>query len=126
MLTLSDLTFSIAGQPLLQGASARIPSGARVGLVGRNGSGKTTLFRLLRGELTLDGGEITLPPRARIGPRLSHEQGIVDPLVVVRVLNAPRRAVPFGGLEHDHALAGGQFGGPFAGQAVGKTGTARQ
>ncbi|MCH8168539.1 MAG: ABC-F family ATP-binding cassette domain-containing protein [Proteobacteria bacterium] len=67
MLTLRDLTFSIAGQPLFQGASARIPSGARIGLVGRNGSGKTTLFRLLRGELTLDGGEITLPRRARIG-----------------------------------------------------------
>ncbi len=67
MLTLRDLTFSIAGQPLFQGASARIPSGARIGLVGRNGSGKTTLFRLLRGELTLDGGEITLPLRARIG-----------------------------------------------------------
>ncbi|MCH8953256.1 MAG: ABC-F family ATP-binding cassette domain-containing protein [Proteobacteria bacterium] len=67
MLTLRDLTFSIAGQSLFQGASARIPSGARIGLVGRNGSGKTTLFRLLRGELTLDGGEITLPRRARIG-----------------------------------------------------------
>ncbi|MEE8454157.1 MAG: ABC-F family ATP-binding cassette domain-containing protein [Limibaculum sp.] len=67
MLTLHDLTFSIAGQPLFQGASARIPSGARIGLVGRNGSGKTTLFRLIRGELVLDGGEITLPSRARIG-----------------------------------------------------------
>ena len=67
MLTVRDVTFSIAGKPLFQGASAQIPSGARVGLVGRNGSGKTTLFRLIRGELALDGGEITLPPRARIG-----------------------------------------------------------
>ncbi|MDH3668831.1 MAG: ATP-binding cassette domain-containing protein [Paracoccaceae bacterium] len=67
MLTLSDVTFSIAGKPLFQGASAQIPAGARIGLVGRNGSGKTTLFRLIRGELALDGGEISLPPRARIG-----------------------------------------------------------
>ncbi|MFQ5566022.1 MAG: ABC-F family ATP-binding cassette domain-containing protein, partial [Paracoccaceae bacterium] len=67
MLILRDLTFSIAGQPLLQGASAQIPAGARIGLVGRNGSGKTTLFRLLRGELAPDGGEISLMPRARIG-----------------------------------------------------------
>jgi ATP-binding cassette subfamily F protein 3 len=67
VLTLSDLTFSIAGKPLFQGASAQIPAGARIGVVGRNGSGKTTLFRLLRGELHPDGGEISLPSRARIG-----------------------------------------------------------
>ncbi|MFP5478306.1 MAG: ABC-F family ATP-binding cassette domain-containing protein, partial [Alphaproteobacteria bacterium] len=33
----------------------------------RNGAGKTTLFRLIRGELALEGGAITLPQRARIG-----------------------------------------------------------
>jgi len=67
MLTIRDLGFSIAGKPLFQGASAQIPAGARIGVVGRNGSGKTTLFRLIRGELTPDAGEISLPPRARIG-----------------------------------------------------------
>jgi ATP-binding cassette subfamily F protein 3 len=67
MLKLSELTFLIAGRPLFQGASAQIPTGARIGLVGRNGSGKTTLFKLIRGELALDGGEISLPSRARIG-----------------------------------------------------------
>ncbi len=67
MLTLSDATFSIAGKPLFQEASVQIPAGARIGLVGRNGSGKTTLFRLIRGELALDSGEISMPPRARIG-----------------------------------------------------------
>ncbi len=59
MLSLRDLTFSIAGQPLFQGASAQIPTGARIGLVGRNGSGKTTLFRLLRGTLGRAPGEIS-------------------------------------------------------------------
>ncbi len=67
MLSLRDLTLSIAGQPLFQDASAQIPTGARIGVVGRNGSGKTTLFRLIRGEWVLDGGEISLPQRARIG-----------------------------------------------------------
>ena len=67
MLRITDLSYSIDGRPLLQGASASIPTGHKVGLVGRNGSGKTTLFRLIRGELTPDGGDINLPARARIG-----------------------------------------------------------
>ncbi|MGZ0188394.1 MAG: ABC-F family ATP-binding cassette domain-containing protein [Alphaproteobacteria bacterium] len=67
MLRISDLHYSIEGRPLLDGASAFIPEGHKVGLIGRNGAGKTTLFRLIRGELQCDGGEITLPSRARIG-----------------------------------------------------------
>jgi len=67
MLSITDLSFSVDGRPLLVGASARIPSGHKVGLVGRNGSGKTTLFRLIRGELVTEGGSISLPSRARIG-----------------------------------------------------------
>lgn len=67
MLTISDISYAVEGRPLFEGASARIPAGHKVGLVGRNGSGKTTLFRMIRGELPLEGGEISLPERARIG-----------------------------------------------------------
>lgn len=67
MLRIDDISFSIEGRPLFEGASAVIPAGHKVGLVGPNGAGKTTLFRLIRGELTLDGGEISMPERARIG-----------------------------------------------------------
>ena len=67
MLRIDDISYSIAGRPLFEGASAVIPDGHKVGLVGPNGAGKTTLFRLIRGELTLDGGAISLPARARIG-----------------------------------------------------------
>ncbi len=67
MLKIADITYSVEGRPLLEGASATIPAGHKVGLVGRNGAGKTTLFRLIRGELALEGGEISLPSRARIG-----------------------------------------------------------
>jgi ATP-binding cassette subfamily F protein 3 len=67
MLRISDISYAVAGRPLLEGASAAIPAGHKVGIVGRNGTGKTTLFRLIRGELTLDGGAIELPARARIG-----------------------------------------------------------
>ena len=67
MLRIDDITYSVEGRPLFQGATATIPEGHKVGLVGRNGAGKTTLFRLIRGELALEGGSITLPSRARIG-----------------------------------------------------------
>ena len=67
MLRISDITYSVEGRPLFEGASAAIPAGHKVGLVGRNGAGKTTLFRLIRGELALEGGQISLPSRAKIG-----------------------------------------------------------
>ena len=67
MLRISDISYSVEGRPLFDGASATIPTGHKVGLVGRNGTGKTTLFRLIKGELALEGGSISLPSRARIG-----------------------------------------------------------
>ncbi|MEM7439170.1 MAG: ATP-binding cassette domain-containing protein [Pseudomonadota bacterium] len=67
MLRISDISFSIAGRPLFEGASATIPAGHKVGFVGRNGTGKTTLFRLIEGHMPLDTGEIEVPKRARIG-----------------------------------------------------------
>ena len=67
MLRIDDISYSIAGRPLFEHASASIPSGHKVGLVGPNGTGKTNLFRLLRGELALDGGSFSLLPRAKMG-----------------------------------------------------------
>ncbi len=67
MLRIENIRYSVAGRPLFEDASAVIPTGHKVGLVGRNGTGKTTLFRLIRGELALEGGEIRLPARTRIG-----------------------------------------------------------
>lgn len=67
MLHIDDITYSVAGRTLIERASASIPDGHKVGIVGRNGTGKTTLFRLIRGELALEGGSISLPSRARIG-----------------------------------------------------------
>ncbi|ALG91859.1 MULTISPECIES: ABC-F family ATP-binding cassette domain-containing protein [Actibacterium] len=67
MLRINDISYSVEGRPLFEGASAVIPDGHKVGLIGRNGAGKTTLFRLIKGELALEGGDISLPSRARIG-----------------------------------------------------------
>ena len=67
MLKLQDLTFAIDGKPLLEAASAVIPAGHKVGIVGRNGTGKTTLFRLIRNEWALDSGSIDYPAYYRVG-----------------------------------------------------------
>ncbi|MBV1868514.1 MAG: ATP-binding cassette domain-containing protein [Marinosulfonomonas sp.] len=67
MLRIQNISYSVQGRPLIVDASATIPTGHKVGLVGRNGTGKTTLFGLIRGELALEGGDIRLPSRARIG-----------------------------------------------------------
>ena len=67
MIKLEDISYSVAGRPLVEHASAAIPTGHKVGLVGRNGTGKTTLFRVIRGEIALETGAITIPKGARIG-----------------------------------------------------------
>ena len=93
MLLINDITVRVAGKLLLDGASATIPAGARVGLVGRNGVGKTTLFRAIAGDVALEHGDIALPPRARIG-RLSQEapDGPEPLLEVVLAADAERTA----------------------------------
>ena len=55
MLVIGDISVRLAGKLLLEGASARIPARARVGLVGRNGAGKTTLFKVIVGDLAPQG-----------------------------------------------------------------------
>jgi ATP-binding cassette subfamily F protein 3 len=60
MLSITHLTYLVGGRPLFQDASLQIFAGQRVGLVGKNGCGKSTLFRLIRGELRPDGGDIAL------------------------------------------------------------------
>jgi ATP-binding cassette subfamily F protein 3 len=72
MLHITDLTFRYGGRTIFESATVHIAAGQRVGLVGRNGTGKTTLFKLILGEVHLDGGEINLRPRARLG-RLAQE-----------------------------------------------------
>ncbi len=67
MLKISDITYSVEGRTLVENATVTIPTGHKVGLVGRNGSGKTTLFRVIRGELVLDTGNVSIPKGWKIG-----------------------------------------------------------
>ncbi|MBI1363714.1 MAG: ATP-binding cassette domain-containing protein [Proteobacteria bacterium] len=67
MLTVSNLTYRIAGRVILEDAGVTIHDGWRVGVVGPNGAGKSTLFKLLAGELQADLGIVEVSTRQRIG-----------------------------------------------------------
>jgi len=70
MLTISGLTYRVGGRRgrvLFNEASAQIPEGSKIGLVGRNGIGKSTLLDLIRGRLMPDDGDVFLPRNWRIG-----------------------------------------------------------
>jgi ATP-binding cassette subfamily F protein 3 len=60
MLNIQNLTYLQGGIPLLQNVNLQAFADQRIGLVGKNGCGKSTLFRLIRGEIKPDGGEVSL------------------------------------------------------------------
>jgi len=67
MLTINAITVRLGGRTILDRATAAIPPGARVGLIGRNGAGKSTLMKVMIGELEADEGEIEMPRDTRLG-----------------------------------------------------------
>ncbi len=67
MLSIDNITIRIAGREIIGGATANLPPGRRIGLVGRNGAGKSTLLKAILGGLAPDGGEISWPREWKIG-----------------------------------------------------------
>ncbi|MFZ1815719.1 MAG: ABC-F family ATP-binding cassette domain-containing protein [Rhizobiaceae bacterium] len=92
MLTISDLTLRIAGRQLIDSASVTVPTGAKVGLVGRNGSGKTTLYRAITGELQPDTGSVTIPKGMRIGQVAQEAPGTEQSLIEIVLAADAERA----------------------------------
>ena len=81
MLHINDLSYRIEGRLLFDQATAGIPSGHKVGLVGRNGSGKTTLLRLIAGDLSPDDGRVNVPRATRIGSVAQEAPGGPESLI---------------------------------------------
>jgi ATP-binding cassette subfamily F protein uup len=69
---------------LLDGVSAGVAAGDRIGVVGRNGAGKSTLLAVLAGTEALDSGRATRTRDLRIGTLTQHDNltGPVGQLVV--------------------------------------------
>ena len=111
MLTLENISATIAGISVLRGISAQLSRGSIVAVVGRNGAGKTTLLRLImgflpghEGRVLLDGDDLALLPargRARLGIGYAPEDRVLFPTFSVEenlrfpceVIGMPRRVV---------------------------------
>ena len=94
MLHINDLTYRIGGRVLFDQATAVVPRGRKVGLVGYNGSGKSTLLRLIMGELETDGGAISLRRGARVGTVAQKmPEGVASPRDFVLAADTERTAL---------------------------------
>ena len=66
MIKLDNIKLQRGPQVLLDDASLTLHPKQKVGFIGANGAGKSSLFALLRGQLTLDGGELYIPKEWKI------------------------------------------------------------
>jgi ATP-binding cassette subfamily F protein 3 len=87
MLLIKDLTLDAWGRRFLEDASVTIPTGAKVGLVGRNGIGKSTLFKVILGEMHTTSGEVVVPKGYRIAT-VDQEAGASPVSLLETVLSA--------------------------------------
>ena len=94
MLSLSDITVRLGGRIILDHASATVPTGAKVGLIGRNGAGKSTLVKVIIGELEPDEGSVDMPRRTRLG-YIAQEapEGTASPFETVLAADTEREAL---------------------------------
>jgi ATP-binding cassette, subfamily F, member 3 len=64
---LRNVSLSFPDKKVLDDVSFTVYPGDRISLVGENGAGKTSIFRMLKGSLAPDSGEVSLSRGIRIG-----------------------------------------------------------
>ncbi|RME90719.1 MAG: ABC transporter ATP-binding protein [Candidatus Hydrogenedentota bacterium] len=67
MISVSNLSYKIAGKTLYENVNLTLNKNSRYGLVGANGSGKSTFLKILSGQITDYDGEITKEKNTKIG-----------------------------------------------------------
>ena len=108
MLSINAITVRLGGRLILDKASAALPPGSRVGLIGRNGAGKSTLMKVVAGLLEADEGSAEIPKAARMG-YIAQETpaGPETPLETVLAADTERAALLHEAeTSHDHHRLG--------------------
>ena len=101
MLAIDNIVVRLAGREILSGATANLPAGRRIGLVGRNGAGKSTLFNVILRRLHADDGQISWPNSWRVGAVAQEAPG-TDVSLLDTVLEAdPERLQLLADAEHE-------------------------
>ncbi|MEI9997178.1 MAG: ABC-F family ATP-binding cassette domain-containing protein [Rhizomicrobium sp.] len=101
MLVIDNVLVRIAGREILKGASASLPAGRRVGLVGRNGAGKSTLLKVILGQLHPDDGEVSWPNAWRLGAVAQEAPGTQVSLLDTVLEADPERTTLLAAAEHE-------------------------
>jgi ATP-binding cassette subfamily F protein 3 len=101
MLTIDNIIVRIAGREIIDGASAALPAGRRIGLVGRNGAGKTTLFRVILGQMTTDQGEVSWPRDWKVGAVAQEAPGGPESLLDTVLAADKERTALLAASEHE-------------------------
>jgi ATP-binding cassette subfamily F protein 3 len=124
MLQVSNLEKQYGEQVLFDSATLTVAPGERVALFGRNGSGKSTLLKILAGEESADGGDVSTPRGYKIGylkQHLSFSQPTVLEEACLALIGDPiceqyKAEIVLGGLgfsESDYNLSPSALSGGF-------------
>lgn len=107
MISITELSYSISGTPILEDINLTIPAGGITALVGPNGAGKSTLLSLIarllplgQGSITVDGLPVDKTPTRQLARRLAVMRQ--DPGVASRL--RVRELVSFGRFPHHRGL----------------------
>ena len=111
MIVLKNITLRRGSKVVLHDTSVTLQPGEKIGLVGRNGAGKSSLFSLLAHRLQSDAGDVSMPPRWRMGEVAQDmpetEQGATDFVLEgdSRLMEAQAQLVAAGAADDGHAMA---------------------
>jgi len=89
LLQLKTVTVTFGGPPVLDAVDLVVQPGERLCVLGRNGAGKTTLLRVLRGDLSVDAGDVARSAGTRTALLTQHVPDDMSGTVIDLVRRAP-------------------------------------